>query len=247
MAMMLVTGAARGIGAAIAVEAARKGFDVAIHFGHSRERAELVAETVRAAGRKAVTVKADLGDPTSVSALFQEVDARLGKLDVLVNNAATDHLGEFAQIALPDINRVLTVNLVSLMRCCQEAILRMARKHGGKGGAIINISSISPRTGGIPGDVIYTATKGAVDALTLSLSNEIAREGVRVCAVRPGLTHTEMLEAAIGADGLREKARQAVPMGRPARPEEIAKLVVWLATDEASYVTGHALDVAGGR
>jgi NAD(P)-dependent dehydrogenase (short-subunit alcohol dehydrogenase family) len=246
MAVMLVTGASRGIGAAIAVEAARKGWDVAVHYGRSGAAAERVATDVRKLGRKAVTICADLQDPLAIESLFQDLDRGLGRIDALVNNAATDCIGEFANLRLSEIDRVLRVNIVSLVRCCQEAILRMGLKHGGRGGVIVNIGSISARTGGLPGDVVYTLTKGAVDALTLSLSNEVAGDGVRVCAVRPGMVATEMLEAALGTDAMMERARSTYPMRRPARPDEVAKLVVWLASSDASFISGRGYDVAGG-
>jgi NAD(P)-dependent dehydrogenase (short-subunit alcohol dehydrogenase family) len=246
MAVMLVTGASRGIGAAIAVEAARKGWDVAVHYGRSGTAAEQVAADVLKLGRKAVTIKADLQDPLAIESLFQELDRGLGPIDALINNAATDCVGEFANLPLSEIERVLRVNIVSLVRCCQEGILRMGLKYGGRGGVIVNISSISARTGGLPGDVIYTLTKGAVDALTLSLSNEVAGDGVRVCAVRPGMIATELLEAHLGKDALMERARRIYPMRRPGRPDEVAKLAVWLASSDASFISGRGYDVAGG-
>jgi NAD(P)-dependent dehydrogenase (short-subunit alcohol dehydrogenase family) len=147
---------------------------------------------------------------------------------------------------MSQIEEVLRVNVISLVRCCQEAILRMGLKYGGRGGAIINISSIAARTGGLPGDVIYTLTKGAVDALTLSLSNEVAGDGVRVCAVRPGMVATEMLEEVLGKDEIMERARESYPMRRPGRPDEVAKLAVWLASSDASFISGRGYDIAGG-
>jgi NAD(P)-dependent dehydrogenase (short-subunit alcohol dehydrogenase family) len=174
------------------------------------------------------------------------LDRELGPIDALVNNAATDCIGEFANLPLSEIDRVLRVNIVSLVRCCQEGVLRMGLKYGGRGGVIVNMGSISARTGGLPGDVIYTLTKGAIDALTLSLSNEVAGDGIRVCAVRPGVVATEMLEAALGEEAMLERARKFYPMRRPARPDEVAKLAVWLASSDASFISGRGYDVAGG-
>jgi NAD(P)-dependent dehydrogenase (short-subunit alcohol dehydrogenase family) len=246
MAVMLVTGASRGIGAAIAVEAARKGWDVAVHYGRSANSAERVAADIRKLGRKAATISADLQDPLGIESLFQVVDRELGPVDALINNAAIGCAGEFAKLSMSQIEEVLRVNVISLVRCCQEAILRMGLKYGGRGGAIINISSIAARTGGLPGDVIYTLTKGAVDALTLSLSNEVAGDGVRVCAVRPGMVATEMLEEVLGKDEIMERARESYPMRRPGRPDEVAKLAVWLASSDASFISGRGYDIAGG-
>jgi NAD(P)-dependent dehydrogenase (short-subunit alcohol dehydrogenase family) len=246
MTFMLVTGAGRGIGAAIAIEAASRGWDVALHYGQSADPAERTATVIRDMGRRAISVKADLNDPTSISGLFAEAESHLGTLGALVNNAATDCIGEFVETSLADIDRVIRVNVISLMLCSQEAVRRMSGKFNGRGGAIINISSISTRTGGVPRDAIYTATKGAVDALTLALSNEVAGDGIRVCAVRPAMIATEMLEAAVGLEAAVEHARRTYPMRRPGRPEEVAKLAVWLAGEDASFISGRTYDVAGG-
>jgi len=246
MPVMLVTGASRGIGAAIAVEAARKGWDVAVHYGRSTGSAERVAADVRKLGRKAVTISSDLRDPLGIGPLFQAVDRELGPVDALINNAAIGCVGEFAKMSMSDIDEVLRVNVVSLVRCCQEAVLRMGLKYGGRGGAIVNIGSISARTGGLPGDVIYTLTKGALDALTLSLSNEVAGDGIRVCAVRPGMIATELLEEVLGKDEIMEIAREKYPMRRPGQPDEVAKLAVWLASGDASFISGRVYDIAGG-
>jgi NAD(P)-dependent dehydrogenase (short-subunit alcohol dehydrogenase family) len=246
MGVMLVTGAARGIGAAIALEAARKGWDVAVHYAHSGARAERIAEDVRHLGHRAVTIKADLQDPLAIESLYHELDGKLGTIDALINNAATDCIADFINLSLGEIDRVLKVNVVSVVRCCQEAIRRMGLQYGGRGGSIVNISSISARTGGMPRDVIYTLTKGALDALTIGLSNEVAGDGIRVCAVRPGMIATELLEAAIGKDALMERARQTYPMRRPGRPDEVAKLAVWLASSDASFISGRTYDIAGG-
>lgn len=246
MGVMLVTGAGRGIGAAIAIEAAHKGWDVAVHYGRSRKDAEHVVDTIRQLGRKAIAIGADLQNPSTVESLFKELDDGLGRIDVLVNNAATDCIRDFVDLKLEDMSQVINVNVCSVVLCCQEALRRMALRYGGRGGAIINISSISVRTGGMPRDVLYTLTKGALDALTISLSNEVAGDGVRVCAVRPGMVATEMLELAIGKEAMQERARKLYPMHRPGRPDEVAKLAVWLASSDASFISGRTYDVAGG-
>lgn len=247
MGVLLVTGGSRGIGAAIAKAAARKGYDVCVNYVRARERADEVAAAVRAEGRRALVVQADVSREPDVMAMFLAVDRELGSIDALVNNAGIDYERLVADVELAGVERVFGTNVIGLILCCREAVRRMSRDHGGRGGTIVNISSVSARTGGLPKDVVYTASKGAVDALTRGLSNEVAGQGVRVCAVRPGLTLTEIFESTLGEEGVKELARRAVPMGRIGQPEEVAAMVLWLCSSEASYVTGFTYDVSGGR
>jgi len=247
MGVLLVTGGSRGIGAAIAKAAAKKGYDVCVNYVRARDRADQVAAAVRAEGRRALVVQADVSREPDIMAMFRAVDQDLGPIDALVNNAGIDYERLVADVELAGIERVFGTNIIGLILCCREAVRRMSRDRGGRGGTIVNISSVSARPGGLPKDVVYTASKGAVDAFTRGLSNEVAGQGVRVCAVRPGLTLTEIFESTLGEEGVTELARRAVPMGRIGQPEEVAAMVLWLCSPEASYVTGFTYDVSGGR
>jgi NAD(P)-dependent dehydrogenase (short-subunit alcohol dehydrogenase family) len=179
--------------------------------------------------------------------MFRAIDEELGPIDALVNNAGIDYERLVADVERAGVERVFGVNVIGLILCCREAVRRMSHDHGGRGGTIVNVSSVAARTGGLPKDAVYTASKGAVDAFTRGLSNEVAGQGVRVCAVRPGLTLTEIFESTLGQEGASDLARRAVPMGRIGRPEEVAAMVLWLCSPEASYVTGFTYDVSGGR
>ena len=247
MGVLLVTGGSRGIGAAIAKVAARKGYDVCVNYVRARERADEVAAAVRTEGRRALVVQADVSREEDIMAMFRAIDGELGPIDALVNNAGIDYERLVADVERAGVERVFDVNVIGLILCCREAVRRMSHDHGGRGGTIVNVSSVAARTGGLPKDAVYTASKGAVDAFTRGLSNEVAGQGVRVCAVRPGLTLTEIFEGTMGQEGASELARRAVPMGRIGRPEEIASMVLWLCSPEASYVTGFTYDVSGGR
>lgn len=243
----LVTGSSRGIGAATALRLARDGFDVCINYVADEGAATRVAEAAAGYGARAITVQADVADPDQVKSLFAAVEQQLGTLSVLVNNAGilfqrTGLLGMDAQ----RINRVLAVNVTGTLLCCKEAVLRMSTARGGNGGAIVNLSSVASRLGS-PGEFIdYAASKGAVDTLTIGLAKEVAAEGIRVNAVRPGLIYTDM-HAASGEPGRVERLRSAIPMQRGGQPEEIAASVAWLVSADAAYVTGAIIDVSGGR
>ncbi|HEY7602431.1 MAG TPA: SDR family oxidoreductase [Methylomirabilota bacterium] len=247
MGVLLVTGGSRGIGAAIAKTAAKKGYDVCVNYLSARERADEVAAAVRAEGRRALVVQADVSREDDIVAMFRAVDRELGPIDALVNNAGVDYERLVADVERTGVERVFGINVIGLILCCREAVRRMSQDHGGRGGTIVNVSSVAARTGGLPKDAVYTASKGAVDAFTRGLSNEVAGQGVRVCAVRPGLTLTEIFESTLGQEGATELARRAVPMGRIGRPDEVAAMVLWLCSPEASYVTGFTYDVSGGR
>jgi NAD(P)-dependent dehydrogenase (short-subunit alcohol dehydrogenase family) len=243
----LVTGASRGIGAASAVAAARRGYAVAVNYVRDKESAEAVAGAVRAAGAEALTVRADVGEEREILRLFETVDRELGPLDALVNNAGVLFpQGRLDSMDAARISRVLAVNVTGLMLCAREAVRRMSTRHGGQGGAIVNVSSVAARLGGPNEYVDYAASKGAVDAITIGLAKEVATEGVRVNAVRPGIIETD-IHASGGEPGRVARLAPTVPMQRGGHPEEVAAAVVWLLGDEASYVTGAVLDVAGGR
>jgi len=244
---VLVTGASRGIGAACVRLLARDGYDVAINYARSADAAEALAQEVRAAGRKAVTIKADVGYEAEVIALFRTVDEALPPLTGLVNNAGIlfskarlDEMGETR------VNDTLRVNVTGSILCAREAVRRMSTRDGGNGGAIVNMSSAAARLGSPNEFIDYAASKGAIDAMTLGLSKEVAAEGIRVNAVRPGLIHTD-IHASSGQPDRVQRLQQFVPMGRGGSAEEVAETVCWLMSDAASYVTGALVDVTGGR
>ncbi|MBL8928832.1 MAG: SDR family oxidoreductase [Kineosporiaceae bacterium] len=245
--VVLVTGGGRGIGAATARLAAARGWDVAVNYTRDQASAQAVADSVRDAGRRAVVVRADVADPAAVQAMFLRVDSELGRLTDLVNNAGiVDAAMRFDEMSLTRLRRMLDVNVLGTMLCAQQAIRRISTRHGGPGGSIVNISSAAARLGSPGVYVDYAAAKGAVDVLTLGLGKELAAEGVRVNAVRPGIVDTE-IHADSGDPDRARTVGPSLPMGRVGRPEEIAAAVVWLMSPEASYLTASVVDVAGGR
>ena len=245
--VLMVTGAGRGIGAATARRAAAAGWRVAVHYGSAADAAGVVVADIRAAGGEAAAFRAEISDAAAVADLFSAVDGELGPVAGLVNNAGIIG-GRFALADLPPgaIERVFAVNVAGAYYAAAEAARRMARSRGGQGGAIVNLSSVVSRTGGLPGETHYAASKGAIDSMTLGLSRELAGEGIRVNAVRPGIIATDIHEVHGGQDFLAGFAPQ-IPAGRPGTPDEVAAAVVWLLSDEASYVTGALFDIAGGR
>ena len=245
--VMLITGASRGIGAACAVLAAERGYDVAIGFRRDADAAETVAEQARAHGARATTVRADVGEEDDVEGMFATVDAELGTLTVLVNNAGTlDVQMRLDEMSAERVERTLRVNVLGVFLCCRAAVRRMSTRHGGIGGRIVNVSSVAARMGSAREYIDYAASKGAVDSMTVGLANEVAEEGIRVNAVRPGIVYTE-LHALGGEPGRVDRLKSVVPMKRGADAAEIASAILWLASEESSYCTGSFVDVSGGR
>ena len=245
--VMLVTGGGRGIGAATCRLAAARGWAVCVNYRSDGAAAEAVVAQIRAAGGRALAVQADVSQEPEVLRLFAAVDQAFGRLDALVNNAGIlERQGRLEDFDAARINRVLAANVTGSLLCAREAVKRMSTRHGGRGGAIVNLSSIAARLGG-PGEYIdYAASKGAIDAFTVGLAKETAAEGIRVNAVRPGVIHTD-IHASGGEPGRVERVKSAVPMLRGGQPEEVARAILFLACDESSYCTGTFIDVTGGR
>ncbi|HEY0295629.1 MAG TPA: SDR family oxidoreductase [Bordetella sp.] len=245
--VMLVTGAGRGIGAAVARLAAQRGYAVCVNYHQRREPAEAVVQAIRAAGGTALAVQADVAREDRILALFGQVDEAFGRLDVLVNNAGVlDLQTTVEQMSAARIGRILATNVLGPFLCCREAVRRMAPRHGGRGGAIVNVSSMAARLGSPNEYVDYAASKGAVDTLTIGLAKEVAGDGIRVNGVRPGLIHTGM-HASGGEPGRVGRMKDGIPLKRGGTAEEVANAVLWLCSDEAAYTTGSFIDVAGGR
>ena len=245
--VLIVTGASRGIGAAIARLAACHGFDVAVNFSRDESAANEVVRTINEAGGRAVSIGADVAREEEVIRLFETAERKLGRVAALVNNAGIT--GGFARVealGAEALGQVLAVNVAGTILCSREAVRRMSVRRGGKGGVIVNISSLAARTGGAGEWVHYAATKGAVNTFTIGLAREVADEGIRVNAVAPGLIETD-LHAAKGAPDRLERLSPTVPMQRPGTAEEVAQGVLWLLSPAASYTTGAILEVGGGR
>jgi NAD(P)-dependent dehydrogenase (short-subunit alcohol dehydrogenase family) len=240
----IVTGGSRGIGAAIAKGAGARGWRVCVNYRAGEAQAQAVVQAIRAAGGDAIAVQGDVAVEADVQRLFERVDAAFGTLGVLVNNAGVDHEVAIADMEREHLERVFAVNTFGPYYCAREAIRRMSTVRGGAGGVIVNVSSISAVYGGLPSDVIYAGSKGALDAMTRGLAREVAQEGIRVCGVRPGIIRTEIWNDPQDVVRLGELC---VPMGRIGEVEEVATAVLWLCSDEASYVTGTFINVSGGR
>jgi len=245
--VLLVTGGGRGIGAATALLAARRGYAVAVNYASNSLAADEVVRAIRVAGGKAIAVQADVGDEKQVVAMFEQVDAKLGRLTALVNSAGVvDVRARVDEMSAARLERMFRINVVGSFVCAREAVRRMSTRHGGAGGVIVNLSSAASRLGSPEQYVDYAASKGAIDTFTLGLAKEVADEGIRVNAVRPGLIDTDIH----ASGGMPERAAQlapSVPMKRTGSAEEVANAIVWLLSDEASYTTMALLDVSGGR
>lgn len=245
--VIVITGASRGIGAATARLAAARGYAVCVNYLKNQSAAEAVVDDIESAGGKAIAVAADVSAEAEVVNLFKTVNQQLGTVTALVNNAGILE----AQMRVDDmdaarLNRIFAVNVTSCFLCAREAVRRMSSRHGGSGGAIVNVSSAAARLGS-PGEYVdYAASKGAVDTLTIGLAREVATEGIRVNAVRPGIIYTD-IHASGGEPGRVDRIKDSVPMKRGGRPEEVANAIMWLLSDEASYATGTFIDLAGGR
>jgi NAD(P)-dependent dehydrogenase (short-subunit alcohol dehydrogenase family) len=244
---VIITGASRGIGAATARLAARRGYAVCVNFLRNRDAAESVAHDIVAGGGEAVAVQADVSVEADVVRLFETCDATLGRVSALVNNAAT--LESQMRVETMDaarIGRVFAVNVIGSFICAREAVKRMSTRYGGAGGCIVNISSGAARQGAPDEYVDYAATKGAIDTFTVGLAREVVLDGIRVNAVRPGLIDTE-LHASGGEPNRVDRVQALVPMKRPGTADEVAAAVLWLLSNEATFTTGSILDVTGGR
>ena len=245
--VLLVTGGGRGIGAATARQAAQAGWAVAVNYAANALAADEVVRAIRAAGGRALAVQGDVADEAQVLRMFETVDAKLGRLNGLVNNAGVvDVTARLDEMSVARWRRMFDINVIGSLLCAREAVRRMSTRHGGSGGAIVNLSSAASRLGS-PGQYVdYAAAKGAIDAFTIGLAKEVALDGIRVNAVRPGLIETEIHASGGLPDRVRDLSHQ-VPMQRGGTANEVAQAIVWLLSDAASYTTMSLLDVSGGR
>jgi NAD(P)-dependent dehydrogenase (short-subunit alcohol dehydrogenase family) len=240
--VMLVTGGSRGIGAATVRLAVARGYKVALNYVHNKTAAEALARETGA-----MAIAGDVAAERDVVRMFRQLDERLGRLTVLVNNAGiVDVAARVDEMSAERMQRMFAINITGSFLCAREAVKRMSKKHGGAGGSIINLSSVAARIGAPAMYVDYAASKAAIDTLTLGLSKEVGPEGIRVNAIRPGVIHTE-IHASSGDPERADRIGASTPLQRAGEPEEIARAILWLASDEASYVSGAILDISGGR
>ena len=245
--VLIVTGGSRGIGAATALIAGRNGYAVCVNYLKNEEAAEKIVNEINSNGGRAIAVCADISLEEEVVDLFQTVDVQLGTVSALVNNAGIlETQMRIADMDAARLNRVFLTNIAGPFLCAREAVKRMSRKNGGNGGAIVNVSSAAARLGS-PGEYVdYAASKGAIDTFTIGLAREVAEEGIRVNAVRPGIIETD-IHASGGEPGRVDRIKGTIPMKRGGSPEEVARAIMWLLSGESSYTTGALLDVSGGR
>ena len=245
--VLLVTGGSRGIGAAVSLLAARRGWQVAVNYAANRAAADKVVASIEEAGGKALAVQGDVGKAADIVSLFQAVDRHFGRLDGLVNNAGiVDVIQRLDEMTPERLDRMFRINVTGSMLVAAEAVRRMSTRHGGKGGVIVNLSSMAATLGGGGQYVDYAASKGAIDTFTVGLAREVAAEGIRVNAVRPGIIDTDIHAAAGLPDRARDIAPQ-LPMKRAGTSDEVADAILYLLSPHASYITGAVLDVSGGR
>ena len=245
--VMIITGASRGIGAATARIAGERGYAVCVNYRQDAGAAAAVVAGIERAGGRAISVGGDMSSEKDVLNLFETSDAQLGTLTVLVNNAGIiDVQSRVEDYTLERLQRMFAVNITGAFLCAREAVRRMSTIRGGAGGAIVNVSSAAARLGGANEYVDYAASKGAMDSMTIGLSKEVAAEGIRVNAVRPGLIYTD-IHASGGEPGRVDRLKEGVPMQRGGDPEEVARVILWLASDESSYTTGSLVECSGGR
>lgn len=244
--VIVITGASRGIGAATALLAAKQGYRVCFTYLQEKDAADRLLQEIKSMGVDALAVQADVGVEADILNLFAQVDSHFGRLDALVNNAGILRKKLFRDIEVGELEKLFAVNVIGSFICAREAIKRMARSSGGHGGAIVNVSSIAARVGSPFEYIDYAASKGAIDTFTMGLAKEVSEEGIRVNAVRPGIVATE-IHVRAGEPGRIDRIAPLVPMKRAGTAEEIAKSILWLLSDDASYITGSLLDVSGGR
>ncbi len=242
----IVTGGSRGIGRSTARLAAAAGLAVAVNYRNDAKAAAEVVAGIEKAGGRAVAIQADVASPADIVRLFEEAERALGPVTALVNSAGVSHNARVADLEAEGLQRLMAVNVVGLMLCCREAVRRMSTAMGGKGGAIVNVSSMAATIGGRPGASAYAASKAAVDVFSTGLAKEVAAEGVRVNVVRPGVTLTDMTGSLRENPELRQAVAASIAMQRVAEPEEVAEAIVWLLSDKASFVAGSHLNVGGG-
>lgn len=245
--ILLVTGGSRGIGAATALLAAQRGYAVAVNYQNNADAAEAVVRQIHEAGGRALAVQADVADEAQVLRMFAQVDEALGRLDALVNNAGVvDRAQRIEDMSVARWQRQFATNVIGAFTCAREAVRRMSTRHGGRGGAIVNVSSVAAKLGAANQYVDYAASKAAIDTFTLGLAHEVAGDGIRVNAVRPGVIDTD-IHASGGQPDRAWRLAPNIPMQRPGTAQEIANAILWLLGDEASYATAAVLDVGGGR
>jgi NAD(P)-dependent dehydrogenase (short-subunit alcohol dehydrogenase family) len=244
---ILITGSSRGIGASTALLAAKRGYHVCVNYLQNKIAAEKVVDEITGMGGKAIAYQADVSSETEVISLFSKIDRDFGQLTALVNNSGIlETQSRLDEMDSDRFQRVLKSNVLSCFLCSKEAVKRMSTRYGGKGGAIVNVSSIAAKTGSPNEYVDYSASKGAIDALTVGLSKEVAGEGIRVNAVRPAFIYTD-IHASGGEPGRVDRIKNTIPMKRGGQPEEVANAILWLLSDEASFSTGTFIDITGGR
>jgi NAD(P)-dependent dehydrogenase (short-subunit alcohol dehydrogenase family) len=243
--LALITGASNGIGASTALLAAQNGYDVAFTYLQDKKSAEKIAEQIKVIGADVLMIQADVAIETDILKTFDAIDKKFNRLDALVNNAGILRQKLFSETDYHELQKLFAVNVIGSFICAREAIKRMAKSRGGQGGSIVNVSSIASRLGSPFEYIDYAATKGAIDTFTIGLAKEVADEGIRVNAVRPGIINTE-LHAKGGELGRIARLAPSIPLKRAGEPEEVAQAILWLMSDQSSFTTGHLLDVGGG-